>query len=83
MRNMNDTHLGEIIRLYDTGTAVVLDEHCDEQYVFGFDKIHDYGGEYPKELKQFSKKGLKIGVKVRFTLDSTLERIEKVTPVNP
>lgn len=73
------THLGQIVRLNYGGLAYVHDEHCQRQYGFTFDKIIGYRGQYPHELTDFSKKGLREGVMVQFTLDAE-DEISGVCP---
>lgn len=79
MEPQTPTHLGEIVMLDQSGVAMVKDEDCHGQYPFTFDKIVGYGGQYPRELTDFSKKGLRKDVMVRFTLDSE-NRIDRVYP---
>jgi hypothetical protein len=70
---------GKIVRVVNSGLAYIENKDDNASFVFTFDKIPGYRGEYPKELKQFSTRGLCNGVNVRFTIDDNT----KITSVSP
>jgi len=78
---MTEERIGKIIYVNDIGLAVVLEEGLNGQiFPFSFDKIDVYHGENPKDLKQFSPKGLRYGVLVKFSL-GTDSKVSLVRPI--
>jgi len=74
-----DYVIGTVFYINKGGLAYV--KSCDERiFSFTFNKICGYKNEQPRELKQFSPKGLTVGIKLRFRLDSNC-RIKRVMPL--
>lgn len=63
-------HLGRILSIVGTGFirgGVIREEGSNGKlYSFKFNQIEGYKGENPEELKNFSPKGLRAGVLVKF-----------------
>jgi hypothetical protein len=79
---MEREFLGKVMRLASDRLVYLVQEGAKgECLAFGLNAIRGYGGEYPRELKQFSRKGLRAGCLVLFTLDRSGERITSVRPV--
>ena len=77
-----EERIGLVVRvsIYD-GLAALLEEGEEANvYPFTFDKIEDFVGQNPRELKRFSSKGLREGVMVKFILDDN-SRIMAVKPL--
>lgn len=75
--------LGKITRVTQEGVGIILEEgENGRTFFFTFDAIEGYKGEYPKELGQFSPKGLREGVLVMFT-PAKDERNKKASSVRP
>ena len=82
-----DIRAGTISRINIGGLLIIRDDKNENQYPATFDKIAGYRGEYPKELKQFSRKGLIPNIKIKFSLIPHEEypgekRIEQVMPAD-
>ena len=61
------------------GVGFILEEGCPGTYwVFKFGVIEGYKGEFPRELKRFSKSGLHSGILVKF-----VTRDNRVASVKP
>jgi hypothetical protein len=58
---------GKILSIDNSGLGYVI--VGSDLVAFTFDKIIRYRGEYPRELKSFSPRGLRRGVEVEIELD--------------
>lgn len=76
-------HIGKLLGIISEGLGVLIQEGTEgNQLAFTFDKIVDYGGEEPKELTQFSKRGLRKDVLIKFEMSQEEHpRVIKVMPL--